>query len=304
MAPSSDHANVRALIQRQHNNITHAQLLSNGYSEDAIRHRRESGRLHVLFRGVYAVGRPHDTLEALWAAAVLRSGPGAVLSHDSAAACLGFRPRRQGLIEVTIPWVRKVREAGIRVHRSRTLVAGDVGTCGSIPITSPVRTLIDISPRLSLKQRERAVNEADRLGLVDTEQLRAALDADDIRRHGAHVLRRTLDRRTFAKTRSDLERDFLALARAAGLPRPLTAQIVNGFEVDFYWPDLGLVVESDGLRYHRTPAQQAADRRRDQAHVAAGLTPLRFTDEQIDFEPRHVVETLRPVVARLTASTP
>src|SRR5256885_671482 len=80
-------------------------------------------------------------------------------------------------------------------------------------------------------------------------------------------------RRTFTKTRSDLERDFIPLARAAGLPRPLTQQIVSGHEVDFYWPELGLVVESDGLRYHRTPAQQAKDRRRDQTHTAAGLTP-------------------------------
>lgn len=146
------------------------------------------------------------------------------------------------------------------------------------------------------------MNEADRLGLIDTEGLREALDADGLRRHGAHVLRLTLDRRTFTKTRSDLERDFLPIARAAGLPRPLTAQILNGFEVDFYWPDLGLIVESDGLRYHRTPAQQASDRRRDQIHAAAGLTVLRFTDEQIDFEQPHVGATLVAVARRLTAS--
>ena len=55
---------------------------------------------------------------------------------------------------------------------------------------------------------------------------------------------------------------------------PLTRVRVNGYEVDFYWPDLGLVVETDGLAYHRTPAQQAADRVRDQAHTAAGLVQV------------------------------
>jgi very-short-patch-repair endonuclease len=75
--------------------------------------------------------------------------------------------------------------------------------------------------------------------------------------------------------------------------------MVNGFRVDFYWPDLGLVVETDGLRYHRTPARQARDRRRDQTHTAAGLTPLRFTHAQVRHEPTHVRETLRRTASRL-----
>jgi very-short-patch-repair endonuclease len=59
------------------------------------------------------------------------------------------------------------------------------------------------------------------------------------------------------------------------------------------------VVETDGLRYHRTPAQQASDRVRDQAHAAAGLTPLRFTHEQVAHEPRRVQTTLAAVARRL-----
>jgi very-short-patch-repair endonuclease len=70
---------------------------------------------------------------------------------------------------------------------------------------------------------------------------------------------------------------------------------VNGFKVDFYWPDIGLVVETDGLRYHRTPAQQARDHTRDQAHIAAGLISIRFTHAQVRFEPGHVVSTLTAV---------
>jgi very-short-patch-repair endonuclease len=76
---------------------------------------------------------------------------------------------------------------------------------------------------------------------------------------------------------------------------------VNGFKVDFYWPELGLVVETDGLRYHRTPAQQARDRFRDQAHATAGLTPLRFTHAQVRFEPGHVQATLIAVAHRRRA---
>jgi very-short-patch-repair endonuclease len=121
------------------------------------------------------------------------------------------------------------------------------------------------------------------------------------RRPGLGRLRRTLDRHTFRLTRSELERRFLPIARRAGLPRPLTRQWVNGYEVDFLWPDLGLVVETDGLRYHRTPAQQAVDRRRDQTHTAAGLTPLRFTHYEVRYELGHVEATLAAVARRLGA---
>jgi very-short-patch-repair endonuclease len=60
----------------------------------------------------------------------------------------------------------------------------------------------------------------------------------------------------------------------------MTQAWVSGYRVDFYWPDLGLVVETDGLRYHRTAAQQRRDRLRDQVHAVAGLTTLRFTAAQ------------------------
>jgi very-short-patch-repair endonuclease len=164
-----------------------------------------------------------------------------------------------------------------------------------IPVTAPVRTLVDLAATSGPAGIERMVNEADRLDLTDPETLRAAL-GDYRGQRGVARLRAVLDPRTFRLTRSGLERRFLPLAEQAGLPVPLTRQWVNGFEVDFYWPDLGLVVETDGLRYHRTPAQQARDRIRDQAHTAAGLTQLRFTYAQVCFERAHVRATLRGTV--------
>jgi very-short-patch-repair endonuclease len=173
-----------------------------------------------------------------------------------------------------------------------------VTLCDEIPVTDPVQTLIDLAARLGPRLTERAVNEADRLDLVDPPALRAALE-DHRGEPGVARLRTLLDRRTFRLTREELERRFMPLARAAGLPAPLTGQWVNGFEVDFHWPELGLVVETDGLRYHRTPAQQARDRLRDQTHTAAGLTQLRFTHGQIHYEPAHVLAVLRSTAARI-----
>ncbi len=113
-------------------------------------------------------------------------------------------------------------------------------------------------------------------------------------------LRTLLDRRAFTLTDSALERRFKPIARAAGLPEPFTQQWVNGFRVDFFWPDLGLVVEIDGLRYHRTPAQQARAHVRDQTHLASGRLPLRFTHAQVTYERAYVEDTLRKMVACLS----
>jgi very-short-patch-repair endonuclease len=165
-----------------------------------------------------------------------------------------------------------------------------------------VQTLIDMALRLDRPGVERMINEADKYNLMHPPQLREALDARP-GEPGVAKLRFILDRRTFRLTKEELERRFLPLAREAGLPTPLTGQFVNEFEVDFYWPDLALVVETDGLRYHRTPAEQARDRLRDQTHTAAGLTPLRFTHEQVRYEPEHVLRILTQTASRLAIAT-
>src|ERR1051326_1582027 len=118
-------------------------------------------------------------------------------------------------------------------------------------------------------------------------------------RPGLGAICSLLDSETFAPTDSELERRFLGLVRSAGVPMPETQTRVNGFRVDFYWPCLGLVVETDGLRYHRTAGQQKRDRKRDQIHTAAGLTTLRFTAGQVWFEASRTQATLVAVVSRL-----
>jgi very-short-patch-repair endonuclease len=289
---------VLALASRQHDLVTRAQLIELGLNDHAITHRVRMGRLHRQRRGVYAVGRPRLTRHGVLMAAVLGCGPGAALSHGSAAELWNIRRPQRGSIELSVPASVDCRPPGITVHRRAALADRDLTRRHGIPVTTPVRTLVDLAARLGRDEIEAAVNEADKHDLVDPEALRAALD-DFAHQPGVAVLRGTLDRRTFAITDTDLERLFLPIARRAGLPLPETQRWVNGFRVDFYWPELGLVVETDGLRYHRTAAQQAADRIRDQTHTAAGLTPLRFTRAQVKFDREHVRATLAAVARRL-----
>src|SRR3954451_21904505 len=74
------------LAREQHDVLTRQQLLDLGFSRREIERRIESGRLHRVRTGVYAVGRPSLTEYGRWMSAVLACGDGAVLSHSSAAA--------------------------------------------------------------------------------------------------------------------------------------------------------------------------------------------------------------------------
>jgi len=288
---------VWALAKWQHGVVTRGQLLELGHSPDSIQHRVATGRLHAVRRGVYAIGRPQLTLHGHFFAAVLSCGPDAALSHDS-GVLYEILPLRGSEIHVSVPFAATRRRPGIVVHRRRAFAADEVTRHHNIPVTTPVCTLIDLATRLDQNQLEKAINEADKRDLTSPERLRSVLD--ELKpRPGVAVLRQVLDRRTFTLTDSELERLFIPLALDAGLPLPKAGHYLNGFKVDFYWPDLKLVVETDGLRYHRTPAQQARDRLRDQVHTAAGLTPLRFTRAQVVFDARHVRSTLAAVARRL-----
>lgn len=279
------------LQKRQHGVVTSAQLAALGMTPRSIEHRRATGRLHPLMRGIYAVGRPDVGQHGRWMAAVLACGPKALLSHRSAAALWGIRRAQRGDIHVVAPAGRSTRRAGIRVHRRREHEAPERREVDRIPVTHPVATLVDLAASIPLGQVEAAINEADHLELVDPEQLRDAIETLP-RFPGVGRLRKLLEGPTITLTSTQLERLFLPLAHEAGLPPPQTQALLDGYRVDFYWPDLGLVVEADSLRYHRTAFKQARDKRRDNAHAGSGLATLRFTHGQIRNEPNYVRKTL------------
>lgn len=289
--------NLWRLAARQHGVIARTQLLDAGLSESAIRHRLRKGRLHLILPGVYAVGRAQLGRRGRLLAAVLSCGRGAVLSHASAGALWGICAAAAA-IEVTLPAERHVERPGVRVHRTAHMPDGDLTVHDGIPLTAPVRTLIDLGQRLSRAELEAAVNAADKLGLTDSERLRDALAARPGER-GVPKLRELLDAETFVLTDSELERRLLPIARSAGLPTPETGVVIDGYRVDFFWRRLRLIVETDGLRYHRTPSSQGRDRLRDQAHTESGYTTLRFTYAQVAQRPKAVERTLSRVARRL-----
>jgi len=269
------------LARRQHWVITYRQLRNLGFSDKAIRHRIGT-RLHELWPCVYAVGRADVSREGRRMAAVLACGDGARLSHESAAQLWGIRPPRGGRVHVTVPPHRNPQPNGIAVHR-RALQPNEVTTRDRIPTIVPLIALIDLAAGLGDEDLERAIGQADILGLTDPERLRRDLERAR-GRPGIKRLRKLLDRHTFVLTHTELERRFLAIVRRAGLPLPQGQRRSGPHRVDFLWPALNLVVETDGrsrrVRTSRASAGSRPGSRRASSARTQGATCAPHTSDR------------------------
>lgn len=288
-----------ALARAQHWVITAAQLLAIGFSRDAIEHRVSIGRLFRLHQGVFGVGRP--ALEPLgrWKAAELAIGGDGGLMLDHAAAFWGMTTGFPAAdIALAIPLDADHEIPGLRTHRRCARVMREIWVRSNLRVTSPVCTLVDLAAVWEQDRLEAAIGEADKGNVIRADDLRVQLERLK-RVPGVKALRTTLDRHTFTLTHSRLERLFRPIARRAGLGRMETQRYMGSSRVDFHFPDLGLVVETDGLRYHRTAAQQTADLRRDQAHLVAGRERVRFSHAQIRYHPDEVEDVCTRTRLRL-----
>jgi very-short-patch-repair endonuclease len=274
---------VAALARRQHGVVTRAQLLEIGLSNGAIGRAVDARRLHPVHRGVFAVGHAALSQEARWMAAVLASGPGAVLSHRSAAHLWGLVRRSPSLTDVTTTRAkRNVR--GVAVHRTRRLDPHETTTHRGIPVTTVSRTLTDLADAATAKELQRARHEAEIRYHVTPSPING--------RRGAAKLAQERE-----PSRSELERRFRRVCERAGVEMPQHNIFVAGEERDFVWPAERLVVEVDGWETHRTRFAFENDRARDQALARAGWRSLRFTWRQVTDEPDEVAATLRAALA-------
>ena len=283
---------IAKLADRQQGVVSYWQLRALGYTRHQIQRRIETGHLHVIHRGVYAVGRRKLAERGRWMAAVLACGPGAVLSHRDAAALHNLR-RGGSRKAVNVTAVgRKRPRPGVVVHNVRHLDPEDCTTVEGIPVTSVHRTLLDYAETERLQAFRWAFEAYDRADLLDMGKLDAVI-ARNRGRHGIKPLTKLIATyRGAPDTRSKNERRFLALVREAGLPEPLVNVFVAGIVVDFFWPEHRLVVEVDSYTYHHTPADRAADRRKERTLKASGCEVRRVTDLELRDEAAPVVKDL------------
>lgn len=269
-------ARIAEAADRQHGNVTRRQLIALGMNPSQIAYRVKIGRLHLVHRGVYAVGRPPRTALERASAAVMACGPGAALSHRSALALWDLAPW---------PWTMAVIAAsmharpGIALHRSTRLLGRDFRRENGIRVTSPARTLLDCAPRMKPKPLTRAVNDARRSGLLTLEDL-----ADVVERFPLHPGAPLLGPHAGAEhnpTRSTFEDDFLPFCKRFGLPTPQLNVTVAGYEVDAFFPDEKVIVELDGWEFHSNKGAFEDDRERDAATLAVGCVTIRITHKRL-----------------------
>lgn len=291
---SQGHADARILelAARQHGVVARWQLLDAGVSAGAIEHRLKKRTLHPVHRGVYRTG-PVAARYQPEMAALLACGGGAALSHRTAAAIWGMAPpaRRDAPIDVTASCTLRGPASGVCLHRC-SLEPGDVTQRHDLSLTTPARTIFDLAADLDPYALERVFARALRRDLVAVDGVEGMLLRHPHQR-GCRTLRALLDAAAGpALTHSKAEAGFLALLRRGGVPRPLVNAVVCGLEVDFFWPDRGVVVEVDGFAYHSHRGAFERDRERDGILVGEGLTVMRVTWRQIQNEPEKVLVRL------------
>jgi very-short-patch-repair endonuclease len=288
---------VRELARRQHWVVTYAQLLGLGLSRQAIAWQVRRGRLLPLHRGVYLVENALPPPLAAETAALLAVGKGAVLSHRTAAHLHNLLPHPANPVHVTVGRARAQRP-GLRIHRAATLGRADVVRRHGLPLTSPARTILDMSATLTRDELEPLVAEAQRRHRVSDHALRDQLTRNPAR-PGTPLLRALVEAPNGpAFTRSRAERKLLRLIRAARLPPPRACAQVGGFEVDLLWPDQRLVVEFDSFTFHGDRAAFERDRHRDGVLQALGYAVVRITWRQLVGEPEAVVALIARMLER------
>ncbi|MBC7644469.1 MAG: DUF559 domain-containing protein [Thermoleophilia bacterium] len=280
--------------------ITFDQLVQCGVSQSAVSRRVGNGRLHRIYKGIYAVGHAALSREARCMAAHLAAGPDSVLSHWIAAEKWKLRDQTACRIEILSP--RRIRGLSDATARQTcTLVAADIVWRDWLPFTTVPRSLVDLADVLSVYQLTHLMHQADYRNRFDLDATLRCAERNRTRA-GYATLLRALEKQAAgsAGTRSKLEDRFLALVLSGGVIEPWVNMHISvpgdrSFEVDFQWSEQRLVVEVDGSG-HRRLRTRLEDADRDVLLRAAGYRVLRFSGEDIE---RRGAETVAQVVVAL-----
>lgn len=289
---------IATLAARQHGAISRRQLLEIGVRQGAVEHRLATARLHRIHAGVYAVGQPVIKREGRWMAAVLAAGPGAVLSHRSAAVLWRLLDPTGRAIEITAP--RPLRSTRFLTRHCAILPPDEITIEDGIPVATVGRTILDLAGAVPRSVLETAIHEADHRRLYEELSV-----PDLLERHRGHrgcvTLRAIFVERTVSKVRLGLEDRFLDFLERADLPRPETnAPLALGggrfIEADCLWRGARLIAELDSRAWHDDPASFESDRRRDRDLAVRGWRVVRITWRQLDTEPEALAADLRALL--------
>jgi predicted transcriptional regulator of viral defense system len=273
---------------RQFGRVSRSQLVQLGVTEGRLNRWIADGYLYRTLPGVYAVGHRAPSDEAELADALLYAGAGSMLSDATALWWMGLIKRKPSVIHISTPGRHRSRR-GLKVHGRRDI---DRVPHDRLPVTPLPQALLDYAATASLNDLSFVMGEADYQGLLDLDAVRQVLRRG---RPGSARLRAALERHDprLARTKSRLERKFLALCKAAGIPLPEVNAKLGLQTVDAVWWKEKLAVELDGGRGHASRARMVRDRRRDLHLRAHGFMVIRYSEYQLDNEPELVIADLK-----------
>jgi very-short-patch-repair endonuclease len=233
-------------------------------------------------------------------AAVLASGPDALLSHQTAAALWKLRGYSGGAIHVTVPYKSTSTK---RIRRHFSVVPPDERAVEEgIPVTSVHRTIFDQAASASVDEVVAMIKEAEYLNRWDRLSLPDLLERYP-RKRGSRKVRFALGRITEeppGRKRSKLEERFAPFLRRHRLPLPRFNDWIflgpKRYQVDCHWPHLRQIVELDGWQGHSTRSAFQDDRARDRALHAAGYSVIHLTWNQLRDEPESIAADLRALL--------
>jgi very-short-patch-repair endonuclease len=291
---------VAELAARQSGCLTWAQLRAVGVAEKTVRRWKAVGYLVPILPGVYSVGPVAEDERTRLLSLALFAGPGAALSHGTSAHWRGWL--RYPVTETHISTPRRIRPqlAGVALHCERELVRELIN---GIPCTTTTQTLLDLAATEDPRLVNRSLAQLDFERKLDARAIREACGRG---KPGSAKLLKALNNYMpqLAKTKSELEDEFLYLCQRAKLPLPQVNTSIHGIEVDCHWPELKLVVELDGHGNHGTASQRNRDQRRALKLRAHGLTILRYTRDQVFFDAKQITLDLQAEIRRLRATYP
>lgn len=311
-ATSEERETLEERAERQYGLFTLAQAATRGVNRQTVYRRVGRGRYVKEHPAVFSIAGLPRSWERSVLAACLAAGDGAVASHRSAARIWGLVEPRVDTVEITVPRNRWPRTRGATVHRSTDLVGSHTTVRHRIPVTNPLRTIVDLGAVLPAEQVEDALDTGlappSLFSIEAIEWMRNEVAGPG--RHGCGVLGRVLDDRALGGAVNDslLEPRMARLLRRAGLPPAAFHYAVTTpggvflAEVDFAYPDLKLAIEVDGFSVHGTPRAMAKDFVRQNGLVPYGWHVLRFTWRQVVREPEMVARAIAGALTGLAAA--
>ena len=280
--------------------IARRQLRAASVADHLIDRWLNTGYLIRVLPGIYFLGRPAESLRALWMAGVLHAGGRAALGGESAAHALGIAST-SGPIEVVRPngrgrrlRARPPHDCGEFVLRRATLETSDVISVGPVPVLEPARLLVDLAGRTTQGQLRRHFLEAGRKGLLTPECLSRIIERSCgfAGRDRLLALHAKWDP-SAGRIRSVLEGEFKLMCAEQGLPPPLANQMVGRYEVDVLWKNARLIVELDGRRFHGDAVALEADSAKTRELRRLGYRVLRFTWNDVVGRPENTALRIR-----------